>query len=211
MYRSNGIPTERSIVDIKEGWVNKPKGALQILYKCRWINPALQPNDYTWKGKRDQYGNRIQENSIKRMISTQPDFLQQKTILQHYCKELGALSNRTPDAHCKIAGEGIKFDWGFSKMMYRSKPMSEKQNKSKFHKLVKSVLSSTTLTLSVCRSSAHRARQYMLAYMALAEMTKRQESHTQHTNNNTPHTTKTSIKQTRGHKTKHKHGNTLTY
>ena len=97
----------------------------------------------------------------------QPDFLEQETLLQVYCRKLGAKSDHTPVAHCEVAGEGIEFDWGYSKTVYRSKPLSEKRNKSQFHSLVDSVLSNDVLTLSVCRSNAQRARQYMLAYMTL--------------------------------------------
>ena len=63
----------------------------------------------------------------------QPHFMNEKTMLQYYCKKLGIRTDRTPVAHCEIAGEGIEFDWGFSKIAYNSKPISLKQNKSKFH------------------------------------------------------------------------------
>ena len=96
-------------------------------------------------------------------------------------------------AHCEIAGEGIEFDWGFSKMAYRSKQIEQKRNKSKFHELVHSVLGSSVLSLLVCWSNARRARQYMLAYTALAETEKVQDHPTKEGNtaNNTKHNTTT--------------------
>ena len=122
--------------------------------------------------------------------------MNQKTMLQYYCEKLGILSDRTPVAHCKIAGEGIEFNWGFAKLTYCGKPIGLKWNKSKFHSLVKSVLSSKVPTISICRANARRARQYMLAYMTLKEAEKDQNQVTQHdnTHNTTPNET-VSIKQ----------------
>ena len=94
------------------------------------------------------------------------------------------MSDCTPVAHCKIAGEGIEFDWGFSKLAYRAKPISLKRNKTKFHSLVDSVLSDKVLTISVCRANARRARSYMLAYLTLMTDEIDQNSTTQHGSNN---------------------------
>ena len=40
---------------IMEGWVNKPKGSLQILFERRWINPN-QIKRYTKDGHKDPIG-----------------------------------------------------------------------------------------------------------------------------------------------------------
>ena len=104
-------------------------------------------------------------------------------MLQYYCKKLGEISDQSHVAHCKIVGEEIKFDWGFFKMMFRSKPLALKRIKMKFHELVMLVLNSGTLTLFVCRSNACRAKQYMLAYMVLSKTGKKHENPIQHTNN----------------------------
>ena len=177
------------------GSVGKPKGALQVLYERGWINPAADPKEYTMKGKIDEFGNRDLKKSLTSMIAQQPDFMHEQTMLQHYCAKLGIRSDRTPVAHCKIAGEGIEFDWEFSKLTYRAKPISLKRNKSKFHSLVNSVLSREVLTLAVCQANVHRARQYMLAYMTLAASTSNQSQSTQNpiTTTETQTTNKTNI------------------
>ena len=122
-----------------------------MLFERGWIDPS-DPDCYTVEGRIDEYGNRLCETSIKSLISVQPDFLQQETLLQVYCNKLGVKADRTPVAHCEIAGEGIEYDWGHSKIVYRSRPLSEKCSKSKFIALVNEVLRDTVLTLSVCRS-----------------------------------------------------------
>ena len=166
MCSINSIPTTKEEEKIRKGWVNKQKGSLQVLFERGWINPQFYM-DYTEKGKMDEYGNRDETKSLKKLIEKQPDFLQQETLLQIHCRKLGVSSDRSPVAHPEIAGEGIEFNWGHSKLIYRAKPLTEKRNKSQFHDLVKQVLSSDVLTLDVCRSNARRARQYMLAYMTL--------------------------------------------
>ena len=186
----------KNIPDIAEGWVNKPKGAFQVLYERGWINQSLDPKDYTMKGKLDPFGNRNLKTSLKSLILCQPDFMNQKTMLQYYCEKLGILSDRTPVAHCEIAGEGIEFNWGCAKLTYRGKPIGLKQNKNKFHTLVESVLSNKVLTISICRANARRARQYMLAYMTLKAVESDQNQATQPSsdNNSTPNEA-TSVKQ----------------
>ena len=47
MCKANNIVTSREVPNIQEGWVGKPKGALQVLYERGWINPAADPKEYT--------------------------------------------------------------------------------------------------------------------------------------------------------------------
>lgn len=133
MCKANDIAITREVPNIDEGWLDKPKGALQVLFERGWIDPNTEPKEYTMKGKVDEFGNYDTDKSLMNMISQQPDFMHEKTMLQHYCEELGIRSNRTPKAHCEIAGEGIEFDWGFSKLTYCTKPIALKRNKTKFH------------------------------------------------------------------------------
>ena len=116
--------------------------------------------------------------------------MEQETLLQIYCRKLGVMSDRSPVAHCEIAGEDIEFDWGFTKLTYRAKTLSEKRNKQTFHKLVHKVLSSEVLTLDTCRANARRARQYMLAYMTLEVQKNQNRTTTPTTTSNEQHNTK---------------------
>ena len=203
LCKTNKVDITTVVPDITEGWVGKPKGALQLLYERGWINPTDNPKDYTMKGKIDEFGNRDTKRSLKRLLLQQPDFMNEKTMLQHYCEKLGVRTDRTPVAHCEVAGERIEFDWGYSKIAYRSKPISLKQNKSKFHSLVESVLSSKTLTLSICRANARRARQYMLAYMTLAATDTEQSQPTHHSQASNTHKTTAKEESTTKHKVTH--------
>ena len=114
---------------------------------------------------------KIKSQGLGLEITQKSNIIHEQTMLQYYCEKLGIKSDRTLVVHCKIAGEGIKFDWGFSKFTYRAKPISLKCNKNKFHILVDSVLSSEVLTPAVCQANARQTRQYMLVYVTFAATT----------------------------------------
>ena len=154
--------------------MNRQKGSFQVLFKRGWIDPSLDPKEYTLQGPLHVYGNCYQEKMMKSLIKMQPNFLNQETLLQTYYRKLGVLSDWTHVTHCEVAGEGIEFNWDFAKIVYCSKPLEDKRNKNKFQGLVRSVLAKDILTLSVCCSNVHRARQYMLAYVAIEEHKKYQ-------------------------------------
>ena len=63
-----GIAIKYTEEKIIEGWFNKPKGALQILYERGWINPDLlqKKGMYTKEGVRDAFGNLLPGTSIKK-------------------------------------------------------------------------------------------------------------------------------------------------
>ena len=80
--------------------------------------------------------------------------------------------DRSPKCHCEIAGDGIEYCWGAAKLYYRAAPLSKKQSKVAFHKLVQESTSSEiggNLNISTVRSCAKRVREYMLAYTAIDE------------------------------------------
>ena len=52
MSTNQNLPTQYTEKVIKEGWVGKAKGALQVLYKIGLMNPSCL-NIYTADGKKD--------------------------------------------------------------------------------------------------------------------------------------------------------------
>ena len=80
----------------------------------------------------------------------------------------GVTVDHSPIAHPELAGEGVEYDWGFSKLNYRRAPLDEKKNKDKFRKLVRKCISRESITLEMRRKFARRAREYIVAYRALA-------------------------------------------
>jgi hypothetical protein len=64
--------------------------------------------------------------------------------------------------HCKCAGEGIEYGWGYAKKTYRHIPFKEKKGKEKFHAAVRKSLESVSIELM--RKFSAKARRYMLVY-----------------------------------------------
>jgi hypothetical protein len=96
------------------------------------------------------------------------DFIEEETLLQYHGQLLGVKVERTPKCHPKMADEGIEYDWGCGKGVYRCLPISHKKTKQKFRESVKTCLdSANVLTVERRRLFSKRAREYMLAYSIL--------------------------------------------
>ena len=88
---------------VKEGWVNKPKGALQVLFECGWIDPN-NIHLYTEKEQKNTVSHGSNESclhlpvdprgcnySIEQLMKKQNDFANEFTLLQYYGQKLGVL------------------------------------------------------------------------------------------------------------------------
>jgi hypothetical protein len=167
--RSLNLPVTKREEIVQEGWVNKPKGSLQILYERGWIDPTIVKR-YTEKGRLDEMGILIESTSINLLMQKQIDFTSELTLLQYYGSQMGVSIDRTPKCHPEIAGDGIEYVWALAKLFYRYQPISRKRSKEFFRSLVEESLSVANLTLSRVRKCSKRARDYMLAYKAFAVM-----------------------------------------
>ena len=132
MAKEYNIPVQFEEAKIIEGWVGKPKGAFQILYKRGWIDPE-KISMYTKHGKDGLDGDWY---SIKALMENQDDFANELTLLQYHASLLGVMMERTPKCHPEIAGEGIEYNWALSKSKYRRSPLNEKSSRDSFRKLV---------------------------------------------------------------------------
>ena len=125
------IPIEYEREKIDEGWINKGKGLLQILWERGFIDLSLSSKEimkkYSVSGKKDDNNNIIEGTSLKDIIMNLPDFKQEKTLLQYWAEEMGVRIECSPKYHPKIAGEGIKFCWGLAKNFYCAKCLEEKK------------------------------------------------------------------------------------
>ena len=101
-YRKSRPKGERRLV-------GKPKGMLQALRECGFIDPEKNENDYTVSDKKDKYGNIRQNTSLQILIESLLDFVQEETLLQWHGRLLGVEVERTPKCHPELAGEGIEY------------------------------------------------------------------------------------------------------
>ena len=162
------LPVKKTEEIIEPGWVGKPKGSLQILYERGWIDPT-NLSSYTAKGTRDEMGILRNETSINLLMERQQDFHAELTLLQFHRAKLGAIVDRSPKCHPEIAGEGIEYVWALAKLWYRRQPINLKRKKEQFHSLVRDATATAeVLNIMKVRKCSRRARQYMLAYKAIA-------------------------------------------
>jgi len=89
---------------LKHGWVNKPKGMLQVLYERGWIDPTKPKSTYLVDDKDDKLG-------LRSMVARMPDFNSEQTRLQYMGTKLGMVVDRSPKYHLEIAGEGVEYSW----------------------------------------------------------------------------------------------------
>ena len=126
---ANNIDIKKTVADIEHGWVKRPKGAFQILFERGWIDTNINTKKYTWNGTLDEYGNKDESKSIKLLIRAQVDFIEQETLIQHHCAQMGIETDRSPVAHPEIAGDGIEFDWAMERIWYRKQPWESKKKR----------------------------------------------------------------------------------
>jgi hypothetical protein len=157
---------------IREGWIGKPKGALQILYERGWIDP-MNIKKYTNKGSVNKFGILDETTSITLWLAKQPNFIGELTLLQYYATKLGVIANWTPKCHPKLAGEGIEYLWALAKLFYRGVRIKRKRNRNMFNRLVQECLcEKKNLHLARARGCSRHAREYMLAYKAIEQLQK---------------------------------------
>jgi hypothetical protein len=61
LCKNKDIPIVEQLEEVVNGWEQKPKGMLQIVWEI--IDPAKKKEDYTVDGKKDAFGNVICETS----------------------------------------------------------------------------------------------------------------------------------------------------
>jgi hypothetical protein len=101
-------------------------------------------------------------------MASRPDFaVENKPNLEHLADELGCLVVFTAKHHRKIAGEGVKNGWGFSKKIYHPLPVTKKCYLDAFTKFVKVCL--LQVTPERARRFSRRCCNYMLAYQKIVK------------------------------------------
>ena len=121
---NNGIATTKQCDKIREGWAFKPKGSFQILWERGKITQS-------WARKTVMATPSRRPGSLDYLMSLQYDFAHEETMLQYHVSKMSTTVNRTPKAHCEIAGEGIGYCWGRGKNKYRGLPMRKRRRARK--------------------------------------------------------------------------------
>mmetsp|Transcript_10563 Transcript_10563/g.15241 ORF Transcript_10563/g.15241 Transcript_10563/m.15241 type:complete len:224 (-) Transcript_10563:99-770(-) len=132
----NQVPTAEFIQKIKQRWVGKQKGLLQILWERGWIDIASL-GKYTIEGSLDGFGIKRYDTSLKHLMANCVDFEEEESLLRSIGTKMGVIVDRTPKCHCELAGEGVEYSWGCAKNEYRRKPLSLKRKKETWRQTVR--------------------------------------------------------------------------
>jgi len=115
---------------------------------------------YSKKGKKVN-GEVDESTSLAFILGEYADFKNEVSVLKKIAEKYNAVVWCTPKYHCKIAGEGVEYAWGYRKRIYRCVPMTKKKKKKKqdFESLVKRIFSCGTISSStVVRRFSGRTR-----------------------------------------------------
>ena len=112
LAQEHNLPIEETTQKIDYGWEGKPKGLLRVLWERGFINTS-KLSDYMLNGRQDAFG-----MSLKFLMSNCQDFEEEESQLQSMRCAMGLFVNRMPKYHCEVAGEGIEYSWGCSKIEY---------------------------------------------------------------------------------------------
>jgi hypothetical protein len=152
----------REKIKVIEGWEGKAKGMLQVLWERGLINTAE--------------GDHHPETSLKELMSSCKDFVEEEKVLQSIACVLGVRVERMPKCHCKLAGEGIEYAWACSKNKHWSILLENKRGKDYFVSSIRSCISTEHITKERAQKFARRARRYIMDYHMLHQQQSNENS-----------------------------------
>ena len=110
---------------VKGGYVGKPKGLLDVLFERGLLDPQLlqggkagNPTQYARDPKVID-GIPDESRSLVSMLARCADFQNEPTAMQELTEDLGHVQEKTPKKHPEIAGRGVEYCWGKSKVHFR--------------------------------------------------------------------------------------------
>jgi hypothetical protein len=190
------LPTKLSEPVMTSGYVGTPKGAAHIAFERGFFDssmklrngkkvsmigaklvedtaaaaaPAQVITDH--RKKRKEKVKRDATTSVLSMLKKCEDFASERPQIVHVVElKLGAFIRLTPKCHPEIAGRGIEYAWGYSKLRYRRDINDGVASHIKEN--VKKALSRELITVNRIRKFARKARDYKLTYAYLSAMAK---------------------------------------
>lgn len=137
-----------------EAYVGKAKGMRQVLWERGLFVEGMSAS-----------ADAPAEKRMDEIISSLPDFKNEKSALQHTVEGRGHILLLSPKYHPEVAGVGIEYSWGMSKLKFR-REINDEVPKHLHDNIVKSMCRERILTLGRLRRFARRSRDYCRAYVA---------------------------------------------
>ena len=132
----------------RQGYLGEAKGSRQVLWERGMLRPgAVGPE-------------------IAARLGACRDFRTEFTYIKKLVHDRGHILICSPKSHCEIAGVGVEYSWGMSKMHFRR---TNDCDPAHLHDNVVKSLSEEVLPLSRVRKYARRTRDFKRAYRHLEE------------------------------------------
>jgi hypothetical protein len=110
LCKQNNTPCKVATKTVKEGWMGKPKGMLQMLWERGCVDPAIEPTRAesfcTNDGEKDAFGNLIPGTSL-RMMSSLINFIQERLFCNTTKKRWESLWIDLQNATRKLLERGL--------------------------------------------------------------------------------------------------------
>ena len=152
--KKNPNPQPQMVENILPGYVGKPKGMKQILWeRGKWLPTMTADHD-------------TPELSMKKVLSSCPDFVEETTAMQDLVESRGHILCLSPKYSPEVAGVGVEFSFGRSKMSFR-RTYNDRVAAHLQDNVLRSISTEgpdAVLPLSLVWKYARRARDYMRAY-----------------------------------------------
>lgn len=138
------------------GYEGKPKGIRQMLWE-RGL----------WEGGMTGRADPKTGKNCYTVLGSCPDFRAEKSALQHVVESRGHILIMSPKCHPELAGVGVEYSWGKSKLEFRRK-INDEDPKHLKENVLKALSTDGILTLERVRRFARRTRDYRRTYALLA-------------------------------------------
>ena len=106
-------------------WMYKPMRLLQLLWEKRFMcTSKYKCTYYTLCGLEDNYGNKILETSLRKLMRNRLNFIDEETLLQTNDLNIREhiyhiVFNHNSKFHLNIFVQGIEYSWGKANYYYR--------------------------------------------------------------------------------------------
>lgn len=149
------IPLIQELPTTIPGFAGKTISMIELLFRCGFIDTLKLT---------------LSKPECEKIISKLEDFMGEKCEVEMTMDKLDVFIRFTPKAHCEIAGKGIEYIWGISKIDFRqlNAKLTSEQRITRLNENVMQCLEkiSIEIFLKCCR----RTREYKLAYWAVHQL-----------------------------------------
>ena len=145
---------KRGKLEQNEGYAGKPKDIKQAPWERVWYGNGMSTTSADPK------------MNIELVLGGLPDFKNKRAVLQHMVERRGHILVLSSKCHPEVAGVGIEYSWGMSKLQFR-REINDEVPKNLHHNIVVSMCRETILTLPRIRRFARRTRNYCQTHLEL--------------------------------------------